>query len=78
MPTVGKVPGPYRLFFYSFDCNEPRHIHVQRERMLCKFWIDPVSLARNEGFAARELLVIQRLINSNQRLILEAWHEHCD
>jgi hypothetical protein len=33
MPTIKNIPGPYRFFFYSFDCNEPEHIHVQRERM---------------------------------------------
>jgi len=27
MPTVKSIPGPYRLFFYSFDCNEPMHVH---------------------------------------------------
>ncbi len=37
MPTIKNVSGPYRLFFYSFDCNEPRHVHIQREDRLCKF-----------------------------------------
>jgi hypothetical protein len=23
MPTVKGISGPYRFFFYSFDCNEP-------------------------------------------------------
>jgi hypothetical protein len=78
MPTVRNVPGPYRLFFYSFDCNEPKHIHVQRERMLCKYWLEPVSLARNEGFSAKELNTIHRLIEANRKVILEAWNEHCD
>lgn len=27
MPSVKDLPGPYRFFFYSFDCNEPKHIH---------------------------------------------------
>jgi len=30
MPTVKNIPGPYRLYFYSFDCNEPKHVHVQK------------------------------------------------
>jgi len=51
MPTVRGIPGPYRIFFFSFDCNEPRHMHVSRERMLCKFWLEPVALARNSGFS---------------------------
>ncbi len=37
VPTVHGIPGPYRFFFYSFDCYEPRHVHVRRERMVCKF-----------------------------------------
>lgn len=78
MPTVGNIPGPYRLFFYSFDCNEPEHVHVQRDRLLCKFWLRPVSLAKNDGFSARELNGIRRLVDENVNLILEAWREHCD
>ena len=78
MPTVGNIPGPYRLFFYSFDCNEPEHVHVQRDRSLCKFWLRPVSLAKNEGFSARELNGIRRLVDENLNFILEAWREHCD
>ena len=42
MPTVPDIPGPYRLFFYSFDCHEPPHVHVERERNKAKFWLDPV------------------------------------
>ena len=44
MPTVGRV-GPYRFFFYSDERGEPRHVHVQRDRSLAKFWLDPVALA---------------------------------
>ena len=36
-------------------CNEPRHVHVQHEDRLCKFWLEPVTLARNDGFSARKL-----------------------
>ena len=28
MPTIRGISGPYRLFFFSLDCNEPRHVHV--------------------------------------------------
>ena len=50
MPSIQGLAGPYRFFFYSFDCNEAMHIHVQREKMVCKFWLQPVELARNAGF----------------------------
>jgi len=62
MPTVRNVPGPYRLFFYSFDCNEPKHVHVRRERMVCKFWLEPLVLSFNEEFQPAELNRICRLI----------------
>lgn len=77
MPTIKNIPGPYRFFFYSFDCNEPIHIHVQRDRMVCKFWIGPVELARNRGFVPRELNQIRLIIETRLELIRSAWHEHC-
>ncbi|MDA0768650.1 MAG: DUF4160 domain-containing protein [Chloroflexi bacterium] len=39
MPTVSGNSGPYRFFFYSFDCIEPPHVHVRRDKMTCKFWL---------------------------------------
>ena len=51
MPMVPDIPGPYRFFFYSFDCHEPPHVHVRRERMVCKFWLTPVALSMNHGFS---------------------------
>lgn len=77
MPRVKGIPGPYRFFFYSFDCNEPEHVHVRRERMVCKFWVDPLTLASNYGFSPRELNVIRQQVEDNRDKILEAWHEHC-
>jgi hypothetical protein len=55
MPRVTGIGGPYRLFFTSFDCNEPPHVHVERDARTCKFWLKPLGLARNHGFDAREL-----------------------
>ena len=77
MPTVKDITGRYRFYFYSFDGNEPAHIHVRRERMVCKFWIEPVALAQNHGFSARELNQIRTVIQANLKEIQEAWREHC-
>jgi hypothetical protein len=71
------VPGPYRLFFYSFDCNEPMHVHVERDRAKAKFWLDPLVLASNDGFAAHELSRVRALIMEHIEKIRSAWHEHC-
>ena len=49
---------------------------VQRERMICKFWIQPVALARNQGFTAKELNIIREIITRNRDQIMEAWYEH--
>lgn len=77
MPTIKGVSGPYRLFFYSFDCNEPIHVHAERERMECKFWLHPVILASNDGFAPRELNRIRALVLEHAQRIRSAWDEHC-
>lgn len=78
MPTVKGIPGPYRFYFYSFDCAEPMHVHVKREKMVCKFWLNPIALHHNDGFPASELNRIHRVIESHLEKIIEAWHEHCN
>ena len=75
MPTILRV-GPYRFFFYSNENNEPVHIHVQRERALAKFWLDPVALASSTGFAAQELTKMARLVQENTAKFSEAWNEY--
>jgi uncharacterized protein DUF4160 len=77
VPRVSGIPGPYRFFFYSFDCREPKHVHARRERMVCKFWLEPISLVRNHGFRPWELNVIRSYIENHLAGILEAWDEHC-
>ena len=73
MPTVGRA-GPYRLYFHSHEPNEPPHIHIDRECYSAKFWLNPVQLARNIGFAAHELRDIKQLVLQRQRELLEAWN----
>ncbi len=74
MPTVLR-DGPYRVYFYSHEPNEPAHVHVDRDDRTAKFWVRPVSLAQNLGFSSHELRRIARLVQSHQQLFLEAWHE---
>ena len=26
MPTIREIAGHYRLFFFSFDCGDPKHV----------------------------------------------------
>lgn len=75
MPTVLRS-GPYRIYFYSNESNEPPHVHVDRDDQSCKFWISPVALARNLGFSGRELRSIEETIIENEQHFLEAWNEY--
>jgi len=75
VPTVARV-GPYRLFFYASDRDEPPHIHVERDDDVAKFWLDPVRLQRTIGFRATELRQIERLVVEQQARLLEAWHDY--
>ncbi|WP_368428102.1 DUF4160 domain-containing protein [Sulfuricaulis sp.] len=75
MPTILRI-GPYRFFFYSNEKGEPPHIHVQRERFLAKFWLNPVALAGSKRFASHELRTIQKHVEDNRKIFLEAWNEY--
>jgi hypothetical protein len=74
MPPVLRT-GPYRIYFYSHEPNEPPHMHVDRGNQSCKFWLQPASLARNLGFNAKELRKIESILTENEQHLLEAWYE---
>lgn len=75
MPTVLRT-GPYRLYFYASDWNEPPHIHVERDDRKAKFWLDPARLQRNVGFRPAELRQIEAMVADHQVELLEAWNEY--
>jgi len=74
MPTLLRV-GPYRVYFYSHEPNEPPHVHVDRDKQSAKFWLEPVGLARNLGFASHELRKVLRLVADHQAELLERWDD---
>ena len=77
MPTALRI-GPYRFYFYSYDCGEPRHMHVDRESMSAKIWLDPVvSLAENHGYSRRELREIERIAIENLETLRNEWNNFC-
>ena len=75
MPTVLRYEA-YRIYFYSHEPNEPPHVHIDRDNLSAKFWLNTVSLARNRGFSARELRQVERIVRDNQQQVLEAWNEY--
>jgi len=56
--------------------NPTSHHNVDRDDQSCKFWLQPVALARNLRFSARELRNIEKIIIENERLLLEAWNDY--
>ena len=75
MPTVLRI-GPYRFFFYSNENGEPPHIHIQRDRMLAKFWLNPLRLAGSTRFSSKELRKLETLVFDNRETFLEVWNEY--
>ena len=74
MPTVIRS-GPYRLFFYSGDRGEPRHVHVERDNHVAKFWLDPVTLERSGGLRRVDIRRMRRLVEDNRTILVEAWDD---
>lgn len=75
MPTVLRA-GPYRFFFYAGDRDEPEHIHVSRDNLIAKLWLNPVRLARSGGFRPADIRRIQSMVENSQDILLEAWHDY--
>ena len=52
------------------------HVHIERDRNIAKFWLDPVRLQRSGGFRPTEISRISRLVEDNRETIAEAWNEY--
>src|SRR4030095_15473703 len=64
MPTL-LYSGPYRFFFYSIDCKEPPHVHVERDDKVMKVWLTPIQLQNAGGFKRNEINRILQLIDDH-------------
>jgi hypothetical protein len=74
-PTVLRE-GPYRFFFFSSDRGEPRHVHVGRDDKAAKFWLEPVRMAYNQGFASSELQRVKGLVQRHQAALVKEWNAY--
>ncbi|RAT10783.1 MULTISPECIES: DUF4160 domain-containing protein [Lonsdalea] len=78
MPVILRLNG-FKFFFYSNEGNprEPAHIHVRNTENEAKFWTENgVKLSRNDGFDARTLRELTKMIEQNQTLFVEAWYDY--
>ena len=66
----------HRILFTGFNCNEPPHVHVEREGSGAKFWLDPLRLERSRGFGRAEIRQIERLVAEKAAFLLRTWHEY--
>ena len=76
-PTVLRE-GPYRIFFYASDREEPPHVHIRRDNQTAKFWLDPVRCQRSGGLRRSEVRRIARIIQRRQPVLMEAWDAYFD
>ena len=60
-PTILRK-GPYRFYFFSNEGTEPPHIHIKGADGEAKFWLNPVVLAYNHGYAGHELGRLEKII----------------
>jgi hypothetical protein len=74
LPTILRA-GPYRVYFYSHEPNEPPHVHIDRDDQSAKFWLTPIRLALNLGFSAQEPRRIQQVLLDHENSLVEKWNE---
>jgi hypothetical protein len=78
MPVIFRYKG-YRFFFYSNEGNprEPIHVHVRGNDGEAKFWLSPeVHLAESNGFDARTLRELTRVVEQKTAVIERTWNEY--
>jgi len=75
VPTITTI-GSFRFFFSSSDGVEPPHVHVELERRVAKFWLDPVELASTGRIVEHQIRKIQKLVTEHRLEFLKAWHDY--
>ena len=77
MPTIFHERG-FRFFFYSNEGSprEPVHIHVEKDDLEAKFWLNPeVRVAYNGGYDRRTMRDLLWMVTANRDRIERAWNE---
>lgn len=52
-------------------------MHVDRDNLSAKYWLDPLALAENRGFNRKELREIEEIIQENLEALKNAWDTFC-
>jgi hypothetical protein len=74
-PTIFRE-GNYRFHFFSKEEKRP-HVHVESPDHEAKFWLEPmVALSMNYNFTLRELKKIQKIVEREHHVLINAWKKH--
>jgi hypothetical protein len=74
-PTVFR-DGEFRFFFFSREKSR-LHIHISHPGGEAKFWLKPtIELARNIVLSFTKVKEAERLVESRQQEIIDAWNNH--
>ena len=69
--------GEYRVGFFSEPDEADRpHVHISSGKGAAKFWLDPVSLARNGGFNEHDLAKAKRAVTANAHWLFSEYKKH--
>lgn len=73
MPKIFEFFG-FSFMFFAND-HEPIHVHIVKDNNEAKYNVNPIELVYNKGFKAREIRLIETIIEDNVDVITERWTE---
>jgi hypothetical protein len=75
VPTLLEVEG-FRFYFFSFEGNEPPHVHVRKADGKAKLWLSPVELVYARRFTKAQVRRILELTQDHAAYFLQRWEEY--
>jgi hypothetical protein len=75
----------YRVHFYSYDCSEKMHVHVEYDECEAKFWVEwsaeadstTLILHSSTNYSQKELHSITKALEHHGKTITTEWQKHC-
>ncbi len=75
MPTVFHEKG-FKFYFYSSDCQEKPHVHVDGPSGTAKIWLSTLDFF-NSSMSARDEKRALEIVTKRIAEIWAAWRKHC-
>jgi hypothetical protein len=79
MPKIA-IFNAFTFYIYIYDVlNEPAHLHITKNKKgynnSAKIWIESLKFAESGDFSEKELNLLQKLVESNQQKLLNAFEK---